>query len=112
MALHKGIDELANRQDGHGNLGSGLRIILQRKRDGRKRHSAARRFTLSLEEHLVLVGQAERDAANRQLSLFGEQFVYDLERYRLNSVGRDDLAQKVEWVPQTIGDGLGYDIES
>ena len=27
-------------------------------------------------------------------------------------MGRDDLASKVEWVAQTIGDGLGFDILS
>ena len=45
---------------------------------------------------------AERDAANRQLGKLGEQFVYDLERYRLTSAGRDDLAQR----------GVGFDILS
>lgn len=55
---------------------------------------------------------AERDAANRQLGKLGEQFVYDLERYRLNAAGRDDLAQKVVWASQEIGDGLGFDILS
>ena len=42
----------------------------------------------------------------------GEEFVYDLERHRLKDVGREDLASKVEWVAQTIGDGLGFDILS
>lgn len=55
---------------------------------------------------------AERDAANRHLGKLGEKFVYDLERYRLKSVGRDDLAQKVVWASQIIGDGLGFDIIS
>lgn len=55
---------------------------------------------------------AERDAANRHLGKLGEQFVYDLERFRLKSAGRDDLAQKVVWASQTIGDGLGFDIIS
>jgi hypothetical protein len=55
---------------------------------------------------------AERDAANRQLGKLGEQFVFDLERYRLNLAGRDDLAQKVVWASQDIGDGLGFDIIS
>jgi hypothetical protein len=27
-------------------------------------------------------------------------------------VGRDDLAKRVEWVAQTIGDGLGFDVPS
>lgn len=55
---------------------------------------------------------AERDAANHQLGKLGEQFVFDLERYRLNLAGRDDLAQKVVWASRDIGDGLGFDIIS
>ena len=55
---------------------------------------------------------AERDAANRQLGRLGEQFVFELERYRLDLAGRDDLAQKVVWASMDIGDGLGFDIIS
>jgi hypothetical protein len=55
---------------------------------------------------------AERDAANRYLGKLGEQFVLDLERHRLKEVGRDDLALKVVWTAQEIGDGLGFDILS
>lgn len=55
---------------------------------------------------------AERDAANRRLGSLGEQFVFDLERYRLRTAGRDDLAQKVLWASRDIGDGLGFDILS
>ena len=55
---------------------------------------------------------AERDATNRQLGKVGEQFVFDLERYRLNAAGRDDLAQKVVWASRDMGDGLGFDIIS
>ena len=55
---------------------------------------------------------AERDAVNRKLGLLGEQFVLELERQRLNDAGRDDLAQKIVWASQEIGDGLGFDILS
>lgn len=55
---------------------------------------------------------AERDAANRHLAKLGEQFVFDLERYRLTAAGRDDLAMRVVWASQDIGDGLGFDILS
>jgi hypothetical protein len=55
---------------------------------------------------------AERDATNRKLANLGEEFVYNLERDRLNAAGRDDLALKVQWVSQVIGDGLGFDILS
>ena len=53
-----------------------------------------------------------RDAVNRRLGRLGEEFTVDLERRRLLSYGRDDLAKKVEWVSDTTGDGLGFDILS
>lgn len=55
---------------------------------------------------------AAKDAANRQLGNLGEQFVFDLEKYRLNLAGRDDLAKRVIWASRDIGDGLGFDIIS
>ena len=55
---------------------------------------------------------AGRDAANRHLGKLGEQFVLDVERFRLKSVGRDDLAGRVVWASQDLGDGLGFDILS
>lgn len=36
----------------------------------------------------------------------------ELERAELQERGRDDLARRVDWVSQTRGDGLGYDVES
>jgi hypothetical protein len=38
--------------------------------------------------------------------------VVRLECHRLRLAGRDDLAQRVEWIAQTVGDGLGFDILS
>lgn len=35
-----------------------------------------------------------------------------MEQHRLKVEGRHDLASKVEWVSQTIGDGLGFDLLS
>lgn len=55
---------------------------------------------------------AELDAANRQLGRLGEEFVFQLEKYRLLLAGRDDLAQKAVWASRDIGDGLGFDILS
>lgn len=55
---------------------------------------------------------AARDAANRRLGRLGEQFVVDVERRRLTERGRDDLAGRVEWVAETRGDGLGFDVLS
>ncbi len=57
--------------------------------------------------------QLRREGCRRpKLGKLGEEFVYDLERHRLKEAGRDDLALKVQWVAQSIGDGLGFDILS
>jgi hypothetical protein len=55
---------------------------------------------------------ARRDAANRALGRSAEEWVVILERERLTQIGRTDLAEKVRWVSQEDGDGLGYDIAS
>jgi hypothetical protein len=55
---------------------------------------------------------ALRDAKNRKLGELGEQFAIDLERRRLIEAGRDDLAGRVEWIVETCGDGVGFDVLS
>jgi hypothetical protein len=55
---------------------------------------------------------ARRDAMNRRLGQLGEEFAVEVERRRLLSVRRDDLAAKVEWVAVTCGDGVGFDVLS
>jgi hypothetical protein len=55
---------------------------------------------------------AARDAANRNLGREGERFVVAVEQKRLSAAGRPDLAQKVQWMSDSVGDGLGYDIHS
>jgi hypothetical protein len=55
---------------------------------------------------------AERDAKNKAVGKSGEAWVMALEKKKLTEAGRPDLAEKVIWVSDTVGDGLGYDIES
>jgi hypothetical protein len=55
---------------------------------------------------------AMQDFRNRQLGRAGEEFVVDAEREHLDRLGRRDLADKVVWAANDIGDGLGYDITS
>jgi hypothetical protein len=55
---------------------------------------------------------ARRDAFNHQLGQLGERFAVEIERQRLIAADRDDLAAKVEWVAQTCGDGVGFDVLS
>jgi hypothetical protein len=58
------------------------------------------------------IDYVRRDAANHKLGRLGERFAIELERRRLLGCRRDDLAKKVEWVSDTSGDGLGYDVLS
>jgi hypothetical protein len=55
---------------------------------------------------------AARDFQNRRLGRMTEEWVVGLEKHRLRSSGRDDLARKVSWVSDAEGDGAGFDILS
>ena len=55
---------------------------------------------------------AARDANNRTLGARGEEWILSVEKQRLTELGRADLADKIEWVSRTRGDGVGFDIES
>lgn len=54
----------------------------------------------------------EREARNASLGFAGEKFVLNFEHHRLHNLGHKGLADKVEHVAKTKGDGLGYDILS
>jgi hypothetical protein len=54
----------------------------------------------------------EIEARNRSLGLAGEELVFRFERERLRLAGQRNLADQVEHVARTQGDGLGYDIRS
>jgi hypothetical protein len=54
----------------------------------------------------------ERDFRNRKLGHDGEEFVFHHERQRLQQLDRPDLAKKVRWISEELGDGAGYDILS
>ena len=53
-----------------------------------------------------------REARNTTLGLAGEEFVVRFEHWRLAQLGKSKLADRVEHVSQTKGDGLGYDVLS
>lgn len=48
-----------------------------------------------------------RDVMNRRLGMQGEPAVVELERRRLSSLGRRDLADLVEHFSRRAGDGFG-----
>lgn len=54
----------------------------------------------------------EREARNQSLGLAGEEFVLLFEHWRLIQLGQPVLADKVEHVSSSQGDGLGYDVLS
>lgn len=54
----------------------------------------------------------EREAQNRSLGLAGETFIVQYEHWRLLDLGQHRLADRVEHVSVSKGDGLGYDVLS
>lgn len=54
----------------------------------------------------------ERESRNASLGLAGEQFVVQYEHWRLVNAGAERLAEKIEHVSVTQGDGLGFDVLS
>ena len=67
-------------------------------------------------EHMMGIARkfdvAGRDDRNRALGRAGEERVLAHERAALAGAGRQDLARRVQWVSDDIGDGAGYDIAS
>ncbi|WP_238344180.1 DUF3883 domain-containing protein [Ramlibacter lithotrophicus] len=54
----------------------------------------------------------EREALNQSLGLAGEKFVVEYEHWRLVKLGHQKLADSVQHISQSRGDGLGFDILS
>lgn len=53
-----------------------------------------------------------RETRNRELGLAGEHLAMRFEQYRLIQAGQEKLAERLEHVAITKGDGLGFDIHS
>ncbi|MCZ8216306.1 MAG: DUF3883 domain-containing protein [Cyclobacteriaceae bacterium] len=60
----------------------------------------------------VKVNYIEIEQANQAIGKTGENIALEYERWRLIQQGKENLADKIEWVSQTQGDGLGFDILS
>lgn len=58
------------------------------------------------------INYLERDARNASLGAAVEQFALEVEHRRLWEAGLRTLAERIEHVSRTQGDGLGYDILS
>jgi hypothetical protein len=55
---------------------------------------------------------AAREERNRNLGRGGEAWTLDFEKTRLFDAARPDLASKIDWISDRLGDGTGYDILS
>lgn len=60
----------------------------------------------------VKVNYLELEQANQHIGRTGESIALEYERWRLIQADKESLADKIEWVSQTEGDGLGFDILS
>jgi len=58
------------------------------------------------------INYLERESRNRSLGAAGELFALEAEHRRLWDAGARQLAERIEHVAVTMGDGLGYDIVS
>lgn len=74
---------------------------------------------VSVEEPIIKINKGpfrtnylEREQNNQKLGRSGEELVLEYEKWRLNSRGFSKLAERVEWISQTTGDGSGFDILS
>ena len=60
----------------------------------------------------IKVNYLEREQNNRVLGEAGEKLVLEYEKWSLINLGKENLADKIEWVSKVKGDGLGFDILS
>jgi len=60
----------------------------------------------------IKVNYLEKEQSNRALGVFGEELVIEYERWNLIKLGKENLADKIEWISKEVGDGAGFDILS
>jgi hypothetical protein len=60
----------------------------------------------------IKINYIEKEQSNRALGQFGEELVIEYEKWNLIKLGKDNLADKIEWISKEEGDGAGFDILS
>jgi hypothetical protein len=58
------------------------------------------------------INYLEREQNNQKLGKCGEELVLSFEKWNLHALGYSKLADRVEWISQSTGDGSGFDILS
>jgi hypothetical protein len=76
-----------------------------------RRSPAAERERVA-DRPMVMRDYLERETRNRSLGQAGESLVMEFEARRLHGLGEAALANRVEHISQTKGDGAGFDILS
>jgi hypothetical protein len=73
----------------------------------------------TVEEQLIMthrtglrVNYLQNEQNNQRLGKSGEELVVQYEKWRLITAGKSNLADRVEWISQSRGDGFGFDILS
>lgn len=80
-----------------------------------RRGDTGEKYPVSFTQQVVgetRINYLEREARNADLGTAGEAFALEFERARLRGLGLEHLADRVEHVAATHGDGLGFDIRS
>ena len=60
----------------------------------------------------IKINYLEREQRNQYLGKSGEELVLQFEKWNLNRIGKEKLAEQVRWISQEEGDGAGFDILS
>jgi hypothetical protein len=67
---------------------------------------------LSYLKRPIKVNYLEKEQSNRKLGMFGEELVLNYEKWTLIRLGKEKLAEQIEWISKEVGDGAGFDILS
>lgn len=67
---------------------------------------------ISYDRKPIKINYLEREQRNLSLGEAGEGLIVEYEKWKLLSVGKDNLAEQVEWISKEQGDGAGFDILS
>jgi hypothetical protein len=67
---------------------------------------------VSYQPKLIKINYLEKEQSNRALGLFGEEVIIEFEKWNLIKSGKENLADKIEWISKEQGDGAGFDILS
>ncbi len=58
------------------------------------------------------INYLEKEQSNKALGTFGEELVIEYEKWNLIKLGKENLADKIEWISAEAGDSAGFDILS